>query len=655
MNATEKLNEAAANPQALRMAIADSEIVPLLMSLVHMTGNPKYLREARPYIRGAWDYMQTIPKALQVRIRDELEKELLTAAAEGRVLPDLPPDELVQEMVNTAVGQELSSEYAGVLRDEANFGFGDNRRVTWRAEVPKAALRNFLVVVIGSGFSGVCAGIKLKEAGIPFVIIEKNQDVAGTWLENVYPGIGVDTPCHLYSYSFEPNPDWSSYFVDGEEIRQYIAHCVDKYGIREHIRFGEEVTDAIYNPKRAIWTVSTKRAGGQTTTIDANAVISCVGALNRPMIPRFPGLENFKGRAFHTAAWDRSVDFRGKRVVMIGNGASGIQVAPSIAPIVDKLTIIQRSPPWIIRHPLYHQHVPMAVRWSMRNLPHYSNWYRFLQYYAASDGFHSTLFMDPDWEQSSVSLNAANHRMREDLIRHIKDELGDRSDLIEKVIPDYPPYGKRMLRDNNWYVTLKRPNVKLVADGVERVEPNAVISGGESHPADIIVFATGFHAGRMLWPMNIQGKSGVSLRDLWGEEDPRAHLGTTFPDFPNFFICYGPNTNPAHGGSVVFHSECQVRYIMLALREIIERGAATIEVRREPFEEYNRQVDARLSRMSWAHPRVTSWHKNKSGRVVMNSPWRLVEYRNMTAELDVENYAFDYQASTACPELKVRA
>lgn len=255
--------------------------------------------------------------------------------------------------------------------------------------------------------------------------------------------------------------------------------------------------------------------------------------------------------------------------------------------------------------------------------------------------------MDPAWGQSSVSLNAANHRMREDLIRYVKDELGDRADLLDKVIPNYPPYGKRMLRDNNWYTTLKRPNVELVAHGVDRIEADAVISGGERHPADIIVYATGFHAGRMLWPMNLRGRSNISLRERWGEEDPRAHLGITVPDFPNFFMCYGPNTNLAHGGSAVFHSECQVRYIMLALREMIERGAASIEVRREPFEDYNRRIDELLSRMSWSHPQVTSWYKNKGGRIVMNSPWRLVDYSNMTSQLDVENYRFEELAPEA--------
>jgi 4-hydroxyacetophenone monooxygenase len=320
---------------------------------------------------------------------------------------------------------------------------------------------------------------------------------------------------------------------------------------------------------------------------------------------------------------------------------------------VAKLTVFQRSPHWSIRHPLYHLPVPSAVRWAMRHIPFYSSWFRFRLFYAASDVFHHTLRMDPDWEHKDISLNAANHRMRQDLIAYIRDELGDRTDLLDKVIPSYPPFGKRMLRDNNWYKMLKRQNVELVAGGVERIEPDAVVANGTRHPADVVIFATGFQASRMLWPMVIRGRDGVTLRDLWGDDDPRAHLGVTVPGFPNFFMVYGPNTNLAHGGSAIFHSECQIRYIMLGLRELIERDEGPVEVRQEAFEDYNRRLDEVMRSMVWSHPGMTNWYKNARGRVVMNSPWRLVDYRNMTAEFDPSEYTFGgspHRARSAEPE-----
>jgi len=363
-----------------------------------------------------------------------------------------------------------------------------------------------------------------------------------------------------------------------------------------------------------------------------------VGILNRPSIPNFPGLDSFKGPKFHSARWDHSVDIKGKKVAMIGTGASGIQIGPSIAPEVGQLNIFQRSKHWIIRHPMYHEHVPAAVTWATRNIPYYLDWFRFQLFWAASDGFHPTLRIDPDWKDLDHSLNAENAKMREELIAYIESEIGDRPDLMEKVVPDYPPFGKRMLRDNNWYQMLRRPNVDLYAGDVERIEEDGVVAGGKKYPADVIVFATGFHASKLLSPMDIKGRGGVTIRDLWGDDDPRAHLGITVPGFPNFYVLYGPNTNLAHGGSAFFHSECQVRYVCEALREMLENDWDELEVKEAPFEDYNEKVDAEHRQLVWAHPGVTSWYKNKSGRVIMNSPWKLADYRHFTAEIDLDEY-----------------
>src|SRR5258708_909575 len=285
----------------------------------------------------------------------------------------------------------------------------------------------------------------------------------------------------------------------------------------------------------------------------------------------------------------------------------------------------------------------------MRHIPFYANWFRFQLFWAASDGFHATLRQDPAWDDGGRSLNRANAELRAQLIAQITSELGARTDLLDKVIPEYPPFGKRMLRDNGWYKMLQRPNVELVTGTVDRIEPDAVIAHGHRYPADAIVLATGFQAARMLWPMEIRGRDGVSLRDLWGDDNPRAHLGLTVPGFPNFFMIYGPNTNLAHGGSAIFHSECQVRYIMLALREMIEQRADVVAVRQAPYEAYNARLDAALAQMSWAHSGVTNWYKNKRGRVVMNSPWRLVDYRNLTAAFDISEYEFGRIARRPAP------
>jgi 4-hydroxyacetophenone monooxygenase len=481
--------------------------------------------------------------------------------------------------------------------------------------------------------------IKLQEAGIPFVIYEKNKTVGGTWLENSYPGCGVDTPNHFYSLPFEPNHDWPDHFSRRDELWKYMERLADQYDLRRHIRFETEVTAAVYDAARAVWRVTMRDAAGHEATGDANAVITAVGQLNRPSIPALAGLEEFAGAKFHTARWDHSVDLTGKNVVMIGTGASGMQVGPSIAPTVGHLTIFQRSAHWAVYNANYHRPVGAGKTAALKLIPFYAKWYRFQLLWASSDGLHASLHVDPDWRTPNQSLNETNQKFRDTLIEYIRGQVNGDEALLAKVVPPYPPYGKRMLRDNHWYKMLTRDNVDLVTDPIERITPDGVVTKtGEFWPADVLVLATGFEAQRMLAPMHIEGRRGETIRDLWGDDNPRAYLGITVPAFPNLFMLYGPGTNLAHGGSAIYHSECQVRYIMQCLRELLETGARAMEVKQEPHDRFNEYLDATHAKMVWAHRGVGNWYKNKHGRVVTNSPFRLVDYRAMTEQLDRNDY-----------------
>jgi 4-hydroxyacetophenone monooxygenase len=366
---------------------------------------------------------------------------------------------------------------------------------------------------------------------------------------------------------------------------------------------------------------------------------TAVGQLNRPAIPRIDGLERFRGPVFHTARWDRSIKLKGKRVAMIGTGASGMQTGPSIAPEVAHLTVFQRTPHWAMNNPNYHKEVNPGTIWTLEHIPYYAQWMRFQLFWASSDGFHASLQVDPEWPMPDCSLNEANHKMRELIIDYVRKELEDDKELLAKVIPSYPPYGKRMLRDNYWYRMLKRPNVELVTGRISHITEDAIVTeDGASHPADVIILATGFPASKMLWPMEIKGRNGRTIRDIWGDDDPRAYLGITVPGFPNLFVTYGPNTNLAHGGSIIFHLECQVRYILQAVREMIEQGYATLEVRPDVHDGYNKLVDEKCRNMVWAHPGVTSWYKNRHNRVTVTSPWRLLDYWRLTRHFVPEDY-----------------
>lgn len=615
-------------------------VVPLLLVHTHLTGDESWLDRFAPHIKGPWTFDEHAPEALKEELRQALVAALRAYREDGRGLPPRPPEVRLRRMLDVAVGQPVTDEYFALVLEEMNFELADPKAINWRRKPADSVLKAFKVVVIGAGFSGLDMAAKLKDAGLDFVVIEKNEEVGGTWFENSYPGCAVDTPNHFYSYSFRLNPDWDYYFARRNEIFKYIKTCYAEMNISEHMRFQQEVVSATWDARHAHWVVRVRRADGSEYVIEANAVVSATGLLNRPAYPNLPGMSEFKGPMFHSARWDHSVDLTGKRVVMLGTGASGLQIAPNIAARVEKLTIFQRSPPWAIENKLLFEPVGEEVKWALNNVPFYAKWFRLLFIWASSDAFYHALQIDPDWHEPATSLNAANKEIRERLVAHITKEVNGDPGLLAKVIPTYPPYGKRMLRDANWYRTLTRENVELLTDRVERITPTGVVdSAGVEHPADVIILATGFKAQMPLWPMEIVGTSG-SIRDHWGEDNPRAHLGVTIPDFPNFFIIYGPNTNGGHGGSAVFHSECQVRYTMQALREMLERGADVVTVRHEPFESYNAKVDAKHRQMVWSHPGVNNWYRNKSGRVVTNSPWRLVDYRNLTAEFDPAEYEF---------------
>lgn len=623
----------------LRAALDAADTVPLIMVLVHLTGDDSLLDEMRPHIRGPWDYSQSIPEADAGRIREALITVMKEIATGRRNMAPMPDRALLNRMMRVATGQVVPDEYVPMMLGQ--MALDDGAVVAGARRKPRkpATQGPFHVAIIGAGMSGICSAIKLKEAGIPFAIFEKNNSVGGTWFENSYPGCGVDTPNHFYSFSFEPNHEWTEFYSKRNELWAYFKRCAEQYDLVPHIRFETEVTAARFDAQGARWTLDVRGADGTINTFSANALISAVGQLNRPSIPAIAGLETFAGKAFHTGQWDHSVDIEGKRVGMIGTGASGMQVAPSIAGAVGQLKIFQRSPHWIVPNPNYHRTVSDGKKWVLQKLPYYWHWYRFQLFWGFADGIHAALQVDPDWTEPDTSLNATNEKHRRNMVQHLERELEGRPDLIAKATPNYPAYGKRILIDNHWYATLKRPNVDLVTQPIERVTIDSVVTAdGEHHAVDVIVYATGFQAGRMLWPMHIVGRNGIVLRDIWGDDNPRAHLGVTVPGFPNLFLLYGPNTNLGHGGSAIFHTECQVNYVMQCLDAMIGNAWSTVECRQDVHDAYNERVDRAHERMIWTHKGMANWYRNRAGRVFANSPWRLVDYWRMTSKPDFDEY-----------------
>ncbi|MEX0409549.1 NAD(P)/FAD-dependent oxidoreductase [Aquibium sp. LZ166] len=612
---------------AARQMIEGADPYLLIATLACCDADGTLLEEAMPYaMRGIADRTAAdLPDDLRARLTERALAHL--ASGNAQALP--PSDPRWRRIIDFAAGAPVPDEYVDMLMEEGGLW----PRRLYQSELPPASVkRTPEVAIVGAGLSGIGLGVYLKKAGIPFTIYEKNPRPGGTWFDNRYPGCGVDTASHIYSFSFALNPSWKRYFSKQGDVLDYIETCIDRFDLRPHIRFDTKVSDTRYDEKDRRWRFATE-AGGETRQHDADVLVSAVGQLNVPSVPRLKGLDSFKGEVVHTAEWRPEINYAGKRVALIGSGASAVQLGPSIAPSVAKLTAFQRSPQWLSSRPLYHQPVREEDLWLFENVKSYMNWYRMTLFWQFGDRLYPTLMMEEG--PNGLRASAQSDGVRELFTKYIREKLADRPDLIEKVVPDYPPMAKRIPIDFGWFDMLKRDNVELVSDAIDHIEPDAVVTAdGRRHEVDLIVLATGFEATRMLQTVPVKGRDGVELQKVWSGDDPRAYLGIMVPGFPNFFIMYGPNTNLGHGGSLIFQIECQARYVASAISHLASTGAAAIEVGKEACDDYNRELDQLLDRTVWSAPGVNNWFKNSRGRIATNSPWRLVDYWQKTRSFD---------------------
>ena len=543
----------------------------------------------------------------------------------------VPSNEELNKMMSFVVGENVSPDYIPMMLRDLNITSQD---LKLSSVTSKPSLE---VLIIGAGMSGILAAIKLAERGIKFKIYEKNINLGGTWFENRYPGARVDIANHFYSYSFEENHQWSEHFSQQPELLDYFKRCFDKYDIQKNTYFETQVTDMKFDDETKMWEVTSIHNKKSNKEV-INIVLSCVGQLNQPKIPDIEGMDEFQGNMFHSSKWPEDDVIAGKKVAVVGSGASAFQIVPSIAKYCEQLTIFQRSPPWMFPNPKYHEQVDEEKKWLLENLPFYSRWYRFLLFYPGSDQLLDSLFVDPSWKDRSDSINQQNDEMRKLFTSAMLAQISKKS-LIDKVIPNYPPFGKRMLQDNGaWLEALHLPNVTLLAEGVEQMNSRGIIGLEKEHEFDTVVFATGFKAQDFFDPINIDCGSG-SFKSIY-EDSPVSYLGITFSSIPNFFAMYGPGTNLAHAGSIIFNSECQINYICSAIEHMLNNDYKVIKVKPKIEKQYQDRFDKRHKKMVWQHANVSSWYQNSKGKVVTTSPWRLVEYWNWTNNFNADEYDF---------------
>jgi 4-hydroxyacetophenone monooxygenase len=564
--------------------------------------------------------------------------EWLQGLRDGAVgAPHPPTDEDFGAVARLVFGRpDLSNDEVAYWREES--GVDELPRALPLEAAIKGA-ESFHVLVIGAGMNGISAGVYLKAAGIPFTIVDKNDGVGGTWHENVYPGIRVDVASRAYCFTYEPDYPWQHHFAVGKELHDYLDFVVDKYGIREHIRFGAEVESATWDEDAKSWAVTVSTGDG-SETLEANLIISAVGLLNRANPAPLPGLEAFQGKVMHTAEWDSSYDLSGKRVALIGTGSSGVQLAGPLSELCSRLYVFQRAGAWIANVPNYVDPIDATEQWLLGNVPYYVNWVRVMQMYAVGDTRTPIMDIDPDWDDPN-SVNLMNHALRESLMAYIHDKLADRPDLLNVCVPAYPPLAKRLPKDNGWYDAIKKDHVSLVTSGIECVTGDGIRTvDGEEHPCDLIVLATGFHANRFLWPMKIVGRDGATLDETWSPDGPRAYLGMAIPGFPNLFCLYGPNTN-GKSGSPVSWGEMQVRYVAGLIQKLLESGNRSAEIKKSVYEEFNAWLDERSKNLIFMDPRQSSYYRNEFNRSATNGCWLNKEYWVWTRTPDMTEFVVD--------------
>lgn len=620
------------DPKYLAKALQTADLRVLLMVLFHLTGDRSWLKAPflpKRDVNLIADQAAGFDPLIQQQIR-EAAFGLLNDRDPSAKITD-PGDKLMVEMMSHCLGETVAPEYAPMMREQLGL-------IADTTSLKPQNNANHPVLIVGAGISGIAMAQSLQKQNIAFIIIEKNCQVGGTWWNNNYPGCGVDTPNHAYSFSFGQRYPWSRYFAPKAQIQDYIERSAEQSDLQQHIRFNSEVGSAQWIEEKNYWLIEVKSETG-TQQIKASALISAIGQFNHASTPNLSGIKQFTGEAFHSTQWPENLDLSNKHVSIIGTGATSMQIVPSIVDQVASLKIYQRSAQWARPIPHYHDEISEEALWLLKVVPFYAQWFRFTMFWRYGDGLLPSLKKDPHWPHPERSLNKANERHRLQMLEHIETELAGREDLIAKCTPNYPPYGKRILLDNGWYQTLLKDNVELISDDIKSIHTDTIeTTTGDKRESDVIIFATGFQIGQMAARLNISGTNGQKLSELWADDNPAAYLGITVPGFPNLFCMQGPNTGLGHGGSAIFQSECQANYISNCLVQMREQNCSVFDVTQQAHDDYVASVDKEHEAMIWTHPGMSTYYRNAKGRVVSVMPWRLVDYWHMTRNVDLSHY-----------------
>jgi 4-hydroxyacetophenone monooxygenase len=620
--------QVALTDEQIDSVVQDANVPSLLASLAYGTGDtsliPDELRPL-PALEANAAAQGGLSAARLARGRALAARALREVRDGQSALPAEQQDPALLRRVMGYLTGEFSEDYLPLLAFELGITGAPGDAVQ-----PGSGQRSFRVAVVGAGMSGLAASFNLQRAGIDHVVYDRHSDVGGVWLENTYPGCRLDTNNFTYSFSFAQKHDWAYEFSTQPEVQQYFADVATRADLRKHIELESEVLRAEWIEADARWRVSVRRADGTVTQDTFDALISAVGQLNQPSYPDLPGRDTFAGQSWHTARWNHDVDLAGQRVAVIGTGASAYQVVPAIAGSVSELVVFQRSAPYMLQTPAYHDELRPGQRWLFAHVPHYHRWYRFFVFWTAVEGRVAFSVVDPRWRHE-ISVSKANEELRQELVAQMQARYVTDRAVRDLIVPRYPPYGKRMLRDNGvWARALELDHVTLETSQIAEITPHSIrTQQGTEYEVDVIIYATGFMARDLLGTIDVVGRAGVPLREQW-KDNPQAYLGITVPHFPNLFLLYGPNTNLVVNGSQVLMVESSLHYVLGCFALLRGTDSRALDCRPEALDEFLTEVDAGNRSRTWGAPNVTNWYKNSSGRVTQNWPFSILEYWQRT-------------------------
>ncbi len=621
-------------------ALTQAELPALLGAVAHITGDLS-LFDPRLAIN---PFLARAPQGGYTDEQQALAREIIASALkkfrdEQQCTPVNNSTDTLHAIMNFCAGEKVSERYMPLLLEELAVEGRDLRAPQWHKAHTAGAAREFDVVIVGAGMSGIAVAHRLNQAGVSFTIFDKNSDVGGTWLENTYPGCRVDIQNHMYSYSFAQKHDWPYYHSPRPLLQQYFRECAERFDLIDHIRFNTEVLSSTWGENAQLWRIVIRNAEGLEETVNAHALVSAVGQLNRPKFPDISGRDTFGGDSFHSAQWRHDVDLTGKRVAVIGTGASACQFVPTVAAQASQLTVFQRTAPWLIPADRYQKTVDPGFQFLLAHVPFYSEWYRFWMFWRGAEGMLPAATVDPDYPPSEKAVSAINEFTRDMLLQWTNALTEGDDRLREQLTPNYPPLSKRFIVDDgSWVAALRQPHVSLVSDNIASIEPTGVrTTDGVLHEVDVIIYGTGFQASKFLKPMSVVGRDGIDLHDQW-DGDARAYLGVTVPNFPNFFCLYGPNTNIVVNGSIIYFSECEAHYVTECVRLLLEHNHGSLDCRMDVHDAYNERIDAANKLRAWGYSGVNSWYKNERGRVTQNWPFSVLEFWEQTRVAQPDDY-----------------